>query len=315
MSPVAVPIVPGGPAEGRKRPVPAGRPAGILGMVEVVLAMALAGSSVVVGKVLSASVPVFLSAELSLCAALLAILPVQILKRRELALLRGRDLVYMFFQALFGMVLFRVFALNGLRMTTAATAGLITSAAPVVMAVLAAAALKERMGLRGILAVGLAVAGLLLINLRGGGGGAGGRFLLGNLLVFAATACEALLTVFRKSSGGRVGSVTNTAVLVAMSAAMLLPFALLDLRGFGLTRIGTAGWAAVLYYGAFATVVAYILWGDGALRIPAARTGIAMAAMPLSAMVLSALVLGETLGPMHLLGGAAVAAALVVGRK
>lgn len=287
----------------------------LLGMTEVALAMALAGSSVVVGKVLSARLPVFLSAELSVCAALVSCLPVQFVRRRELSLLGRRDLAYMFLQSVFGMVLFRVFTLNGLRLTTASTAGLITSAAPVVMAVLAALVLRERMKPRGLVAAALAACGLLLLNLRGGGTPWDGRVLLGNLLVLAATVCEALLTIFRKRSGGRVGAVTNTTVLVAISAVLLLPFALWDLKGYDLSRVGVEGWLAVGYYGAVATTIAYILWGDGSIRIPASRTGTAMAAMPLSAMVLSALVLGEIPGPVHLAGAVLVVGALVAGRK
>jgi drug/metabolite transporter (DMT)-like permease len=284
-------------------------------MLEVVLAMALAGSSVVVGKLLSVRVPVFLSVELCLIAALAAILPAQIARRREIRLLGARELLLMFLQALFGMVLFRAFTLTGLRFTSAVNAGVITSAAPAVMAVLARAVLGERMGRTGSLGVCLAVAGLLFINLFGMAGGAEPGHILGNLLVLAATVCEALLTIFRKTSGGRISSVTNTTILVGMSAVMLLPLALLDLKGFDLGRVGTVGWLSVVYYGAFATVIAYILWGDGALRIPANRTGIATAAMPVSALVLSALVLGEPLRFPHIAGCAAVVAGMIIASR
>jgi drug/metabolite transporter (DMT)-like permease len=283
------------------------------GLLEVVLAMAFAGSSVVVGKLLAARLPVFLAVELSLCAALAAILPVQIARRKELRLLGVRELTYMFFQALFGIVLFRVFTLYGLRFTSALSAGVITSAAPAVMAVLAACVLKERLGRGQAAGVALCVAGLLFINLWGRGPAEGAGSIAGNLLVLGATVCEALLTIFRKSSGGRIGSVTNTTVLVAMSAAMMLPFALLDLRNFSLAEIDAVGWASVIYYGAVATVIAYILWGHGALRIPANRTGIATAALPVSALVLSALVLREPLGPQHLIGCAAVITGIIMG--
>jgi drug/metabolite transporter (DMT)-like permease len=285
----------------------------IRGLLEVILAMAFAGSSVVAGKLLSVRVPVFLSVELSLCAALVAILPAQIVRRKELRLLEAREFLYMFLQALFGILLFRTFMLFGLRFTTALSTGVITSAAPAVMAVLAAVILGERLGRGPALGVGLAVAGLLLINLWGRLQAEGAGSLVGNLLVLAATVCEAFLTIFRKSSGGRIGSVTNTTVLIAMSALMTLPFALLDLRGFPLARIDVVGWMSVIYYGAVATVIAYILWGHGALRIPAHRTGIATAAMPVSALVLSTLVLREPLGLPHLAGCAAVVAGIVIG--
>lgn len=287
----------------------------ILGLGEVVLAMALAGSTVVVGKLLAARVPVFLSVELTLLAALAAILPVQAARWRELRLLSARELFYMLLQALFGIVLFRAFTLSGLRFTSAVSAGVITAAAPAIMAVLARLVLGERMGRAGALGVVLAVAGLLLVNVNGLASGVRGGHLGGNLLVLAATVCEALLTIFRKRSGGRIGSVTNTTILVAMSALMILPLALLDLGRFALREIGPVGWISVIYYGAFATVVAYILWGHGALRIPASRTGIATAALPVTALLLSALVLGEPLRAAHLGGGAAVIAGILIGRR
>jgi drug/metabolite transporter (DMT)-like permease len=294
------------------RTFPAGE---IRGLIEVVLAMALAGSTVVVGKLLSVRIPVFLSMELSLCAALVAILPAQIARRHELRLLKGRELAWMFLQALFGIVLFRGLTLYGLRLTSAISAGVIMSAGPAVMAILAATALRERIGAAGMAGVFLTVAGLMLVNLWGQSTRAGPGYLAGNLLVLAAMLCEALLTVFRKSSGGRIGSVTNTTVLVAMSAVMSLPLALRDLRNFSLDRIELVGWVSVIYYGAVATNIAYILWGHGALRIPATLTGLATAALPVTALALSAILLGEHLGPIHLVGAAAVIAGIIVGRK
>ncbi len=284
------------------------------GLVEVVGAMALAGSSVVVGKILATRVPVFLSAELSLLAALAAILPAQAVKWRELRLVRLKDLGAMFLQALFGIVLFRALTLYGLHFTTAAQAGLVTSAAPAVMAVLASLLLGERAAGRVWLGVALAVAGLAAVNLQGAFSTPTPGFLLGNLLVLGATVCEALLTIFRKASGGRIGSVTNTTILVAMSAVLLLPFALADMRSFPLSRIETVGWIVIVYYGSVATVIAYILWGDGALRIPASLTGIATSALPVTALALSAFVLGEKLTIAHGLGCAAIVAGMIVGR-
>ncbi len=290
----------------------AGRAAERRGLLEVVLAMAFAGSSVVVGKLLATRVPVFLSVELSLCAALVAILPAQLARRNELRLLRPRELGYMFLQAVCGIVLFRVFTLYGLHFTSALNAGIITSAAPAVMAILAAVVLGERPGRGPLVGICLSVAGLTAINLWGPSPAEGRGSLPGNLLVLGATVCESLLTIFRKQSGGRIGSVTNTTVLVAMSAVLMLPFALIDLHRFPLRQIGTVGWLSILYYGAVATVIAYILWGHGALRIPANRTGIATAALPVTAVILSALVLGEPLGPAHVAGSVTVIAGIVV---
>jgi drug/metabolite transporter (DMT)-like permease len=287
----------------------------LLALGQVMLAMIFAGSSIVVGKIVAVRLPVFLAVELSLLAALAVLLPLQLARRLELRLLDRRQLKYMFLQALFGIVLFRVFTLYGLRFTSAVHAGIITSASPAVMALLAAIFLKERLPAWRSRGIVLVIAGLCAINLYGLGASTDRGFLVGNLLVGAAVACEALLTIFRKSAGARISSITNATVLVAFSLLMLLPLALFDLKGFRLTQIQPLSWLALLYYGAIATVVAYILWGSGALRIPANQTGLAAAVMPLSALVLSALVLGESLVWIHIAGCAAVVAGIVCGSR
>ncbi len=275
--------------------------------------MMFAGSSIVVGKILAVRAPVFLSAELSLVAALAVLLPLQLARRQELLRLTAREIKFMFLQALFGIVLFRVFTLYGLRFTSAIHAGIITSASPAVMAVFAALFLKEHLSWRRGLGIVLVIAGLCTINLYGLKMSSGTGFLLGNLLVGAAVACEALLTIFRKSAGARTSSITNTTVLVALSLLLLAPFALLDLRAFRLAAIDSLGWLSLLYYGAVATVIAYILWGAGALRIPANQTGLATAVMPISAVVLSTLILKEELSWIHVAGCTAVVAGIVCG--
>jgi drug/metabolite transporter (DMT)-like permease len=284
----------------------------VLGLFEVSLAMVFAGSSVVVGKLLATRIPVFLSAELSLCAALLAILPLQIARRRELARVDRRQIGSMLLQALFGIVLFRVLTLTGLRHTSAVHAGIITAAAPAVTALLAVLLLRERLRVPAVAGIVLTVAGLVVVNLRRAPEGSGG-LQIGNLMVGAAVACEALLTILRRSSGGRVGAVTNATILIAASALMLMPFAINDVRHFPLREIDPVGWLSVGYYGAVATVIAYILWGDGAVRIPANRSGIAMAAMPVSSLALSALVLGEPVGWLQLAGCVVVMGGIVLG--
>lgn len=277
------------------------------------LAMTFAGSSIVVGKILSVRMPVFLSAELSLVAAFAAIFPLQLARRQELLRLSVHEIKYMFLQALFGIVFFRVFTLYGLRFTSAVHAGIITSASPAVMAVLAALLLKERLSGRRCFGIVLVITGLLLINLNELKVSSERGFLLGNLLVGAAVVCEALLTIFRKSAGAKISSVTNTTILIGFSLILLLPFALLDLGRYRLVGIDTLGWLSLLYYGAIATVIAYILWGAGALRIPANQTGLATAVMPLSALVLSALVLKEHLSLIDVAGCAAVVSGIVCG--
>ena len=107
-----------------------------LAWLYLALAMSIAGSAVVAGKLLVGSLPVFLAAELGLGAGLLVMLPMLWL-RKEGGALDRRTHATLALQALCGIALYRVFTFEGLRFTSAASAGLMSSAAPAVIGLLA----------------------------------------------------------------------------------------------------------------------------------------------------------------------------------
>ena len=110
----------------------------------VVLAMVLAGTSVVIGKAVAESISVSLIGFVSLLFALAAMLPLQVFRIGELRRLTRRDILFMVLQALFGIVLFRLLTLLGLRLTSAVDAGIILSTTPGVMTLSAIILLRER---------------------------------------------------------------------------------------------------------------------------------------------------------------------------
>ena len=284
-----------------------------IGFLVFILAMTFAGTSILVGKILSSNVSVFLTSFFSLLFAFLFMLPLQFLKIKELMSLKINDLKYMIFQALFGIVLFRVFTLYGLKFTSAVHAGIITSTTPAIMAVLSFILLKEKLGKFKILGIVFTVLGITIVNLHDFNGIIKGSQYLGNLLIFLAVVFESLLTIFRKYSKGKISSITNTTVLIIISLIFLLPFAIKDLCGFSVTTFGFKELVSLLYYGIFATSIAYILWGDGAVRISANRTGIAMAMLPISTLFFSFFILHEKLTYIHIIGCFLAVAGIILG--
>lgn len=284
------------------------------GQITVVLmlvaAMALAGSSVVVGKMLVATLPVFTTAFGSLLVAVLCMLPLMIGRFSELRRLTRREWGYLLLQGLCGIVLFRVFTLYGLHHTGAVQAGLITGATPAVLALLSVFFLGERLSRRGLLAIVLAVTGCMTINVQSTSVAGDGR-LIGGLLVGAAVVCEALFTIFRKRISASVAATTNTFVLIVCSLALVLIPAAVEITRMELSP-APRDFFAVFYYGAFATVLAYLLWTAAVGQVSGAVAGVATAAMPVSSVLLAVLVLGERPQPLQLLGALLVVAAIVV---
>lgn len=275
-------------------------------------AMLIVGSSVVIGKVVALRLPIFTALELRFLIALAAIWP--ILKRREggLPSLTRRTWTLMLLQAAGGVLAFNVCLLYGLRLTDAASAGIITSATPAVMAVLAWVSLGDRPGPRVIAGIMAAVAGVMIINLSGTHGvSPDSRTLLGNGLVFGAVCGEAVFLLLRRKVREPVSALATSTIMTGLGAILFLPLAILETLDSGLSAFASpSAWLLLIYYGLGITVLAYILWFRGIVAVPASRAGVVTAVMPVTAVALSWLCLGEPLGLPQLLGCGLVLAAI-----
>jgi drug/metabolite transporter (DMT)-like permease len=274
--------------------------------------MALAGSSVVVAKIVVASFPVFLANELRFLVASAVLVPLTVIRNGGLPRVSRRDAAVLVAQAVTGVFLFNVCLLYGVELTTAAAAGIVTSTTPVVVAVLGVAFLGEP-ATRGVVAgVAFVVLGVLALEVGGAGahaaGGAGST--LGNGLVFLAVLGEAAFTVLGKAVSGRVSPLETTTAVSVLGCLLFLPFAVHDLRSFDPASVPPVEWVPIVYYGLAVTVLAFVLWFRGLAALPASTAGAFTGVLPVSAVVLSAAVLGEAVRVAHVVGVACVLAGI-----
>lgn len=284
----------------------------LLAAASLIGAMMLTGANVAIGKAIVAEIPVyvFLLMRFAVAVAALALLvrgepgP----RLREMSGTERRDLALM---ALLGMVGFTVLMLEGLKRTTAADAGIITATLPAVVAALGLAFAGERLSRTQLAAVGMAVAGLVLVQATGAAGGA--ATLVGNLLVGGAVLCEASFVVLGKRLAPpyRPLRLALGANLVGLVLAM--PLALIDAADFDPSAVRTETWLLGAWYALAASVICLWLWYRGLPYVETWLAGLATAAIPLTALAASAMFLGETIGPARLAGAALVIAAIVLG--
>ncbi|MEW6220675.1 MAG: DMT family transporter [Thermodesulfobacteriota bacterium] len=283
----------------------------LAGALLFALAMAFGGSSVVVSKGCLVGAPVVATTCLTLLVALVGLLPLQWRRRQELARLSRGQLANLFWQGLFGIVLFRILSLYGLRHTGATQAAIITGTTPAMITLFSVLFLGERPGRRRLAAIGLAVAGVMVINLRPGAGSGGEQPLVGSLLVLGAVAAEAAMTVCRKAVAGSVSALSNTFAVVAICTLMTLPLAAVEGLGAGL-RLDRAFVLGILWYGWGATVLGYLCFMAGTARISASAAGVLSAMFPVSAVLLATLFLAEPFTSRQLAGCSLVVAAILL---
>ena len=280
--------------------------------VELSLAMVIVGSSVVIGKLVIASFPVFLASALRFGLGSLILLPLLLLREGRGVSIGRRDWIILGLQAFTGVFLFSVFLLYGLKFTSAAEAGIITSTTPAVVATISFLFLKEKLTLNKAIGIALAVLGVLIINVLGEpfDSERGKYALLGNVLIFGAVVGDAAFTIFPKLATQTISPLRTATVMSVMGVVMFAPFAFYEALSFDFASTTLLDWGLVIYFGVVVTVGAFTLWFGGVNKVSSSEAAVFTGIMPVSAILLSYIILGEPFAWSHLWGGLCVLAGI-----
>lgn len=178
--------------------------------------------------------------------------------------------------------------------------------APLLVAVAGAVLGHGRPDRTTLLALVLALVGLVLLVGVSAEAGIGTTVLVGALLAVASALGYAMVTVV---GGGIPAGVPVTPVAFAVGAALLTPVALAG--GLHVPHDATSI-ALLLYLGLVPSAVAYLLFFTGIRSVPGPVASIVTLLEPLTATVLATGLLGERLAPAALAGGLLVLVAVVV---
>jgi drug/metabolite transporter (DMT)-like permease len=271
-----------------------------LGHMLLFSGMALVGVYVALSKPLTAAIPVFLLAWLRFAIAAVAMLPWTLGGREEAPV--GRAQWHrLFLQSLFGNFLFSICMLYGISMTSAASAGVILSTLPAVVALFSWLFLRERLSARGWWAVGLAVGGVALLSLARTDGGLAGGSAVGNLLVLGCVGCEAVYVILGKRLTATLSPMRISALINLFGLLLMTPFGLWQAASFDFDSVTGATWALLVFYALAASMVSTWLWLSGLRHVPASRSGVFTIAMPLAAAAVGVVWLGEHFSGAHAL--------------
>lgn len=251
-----------------------------------------------------ASVNVMNALRMSIAALIL--IPLLIVKRKDLRLTR-RDIPQLVLLALVGFVINKMLEYGGLALTTASDVALLITSESMYTAALSWILLRERfrwwtMGalLLGFFGVYLIVERSLLPNIPSGGGV---LRIVGDLLVVLALVFEAFYTVRGKALLVKHSPLLITAAAIAGSMVFWLPIMGWELLTVGWHPLGPLAWGGVIWLALLSTVVAYLAWFQGLAKVDGSAAAATLFIQPLLGTVLAIVFLHEQLSTMTLVGG------------
>jgi drug/metabolite transporter (DMT)-like permease len=211
-----------------------------------------------------------------------------------------------------GIACFHTMSYYALQATTAASALLVLSLAPVATMIGAALIERKRPGPRQVAGMLVSVLGAAVLVTRGVPGLPAGGFNTGDLVMLVGTLVWASYSLLLRRRPPAIPPITLLAASAAAALLMMAPFVVLT----GTTRLDTLARPEVLlpllYVAVFASAIGFQLWSYGVASLGPARAGQFVHLMPVFGPVLSFLLLGEAPIAAQIAGGALVLAGIAV---
>ena len=214
---------------------------------------------------------------------------------------------------LLGNTLYQFGFIEGVARTRAGNAALLMAAVPVQTAILSHVWGQEKLRARDVMGLLLSAAGVATIVL-GSGQGVGGGDLVGDLMVFGATICWAIMTVRVKPLADALGPTTTTAWTMSLGAVPLVLLSLPWVARQDWSAVTAASWSGLVYSAVLSLALSYVIWNRGIQRLGPARTSAYSNFTPVVAMLAAWAVLGEVPNPWQLGGAGGIFAGIALTR-
>lgn len=271
--------------------------------IYLALAMIIFGSSAPASKVVTQAFPVFVASTIRITLGILVLLPF-IIDNKPIKRLNRKDFYLLFSIALFGVVLFNLTILYGLKLIPATIGGIVMSTSPAVTATGAIIFLKEKLTKNKFIAISLAVLGLLILNI--GSSTESNHFNLltffGIILIFSNVCCESAYTLLGKRLLKKLSPIYIVFYSNLISLFLFLPLFFIEIREFNLSIVTLNAWLALLWWGAFIIGLGAVIWYKGVQKTDASIAAGFMGLIPISALLISYFILNEPLHWSHLAG-------------
>jgi drug/metabolite transporter (DMT)-like permease len=203
-----------------------------------------------------------------------------------------------------GVTIYNFLQNQGLKYAGSVDAAILTTMAPVFMALLGVLFLKEKIEKLQIAGIILAVAGSILVATNGSLAELtlNSTRLYGDILILLTTIAWAVYSIIIKVLLEKYPATTVMSWTTFAGTILLLPLSLLE-RPFNLGAVQPSTWLHIFYLGLFASALGYLIWNHALTRITAVVAGVYLYLIPVITAIFAFLFIKEIPGTYSIAGG------------
>lgn len=223
-------------------------------------------------------------------------------KEGTIAPARG-DLPTLIALGVVGNTFYQFLFINGIDRTSASTTSLILTMTPILIAVLSAAFIRERIHWVGWLGILTSFFGLYFVIFGNSAGvSLGQNVQRGNLMILLGNLFWAIYTVFSKPLLRRMSALRLTTLTLSFGTLFYLPLTFREIAALNWGSLSARSWAALAFSAVFAIAMSYVIWYASVQRVGNTKTGIYSNITPVLTVFFAQLFLGERIGLTKVIG-------------
>ena len=226
-----------------------------------------------------------------------------------------RVVLALFALGVLGNGVYQFLFIEGISRTRASDAALVIAATPAFIAIIGRIQGVERASVRRMIGILLSIVGIALVVLSTTQATDGRSSLLGDFLVLSGSLAWAIYTVLLKPYTHHVPGLQVSAFTMLGGAVPLMFIALPAIVHASWRTVPVIGWAALLYSGIFALVIAYLFWYHVLRVIGPTRTAMFSNVQPVVAVIVAWIMLNETPTVWQGMGTACIMTGLLLTRE
>jgi drug/metabolite transporter (DMT)-like permease len=252
------------------------------------------GGTFIAGRIVAATVGPFSAAFLRFAIATACLLVLTRIREKHFPRLEPRQVAGVVLLGLTGIFAYNGFFFAGLALIAASRASLIIACNPVLITVLSAWIFGERLGPLHLAGTLMSVTGAIVVITRGNPmqvweGGIG----TGEMMIFGCVASWVAYSLIGKVLLKGLSPLTTVTYAALSGMLMLLPAAWINGLAGDLAACRLQDWLSLAYLGILGTVVGFVWYYQGIMRIGAGPASLFINFVPVSAIVMAYLILHE----------------------
>ncbi len=226
-----------------------------------------------------------------------------------------KDYGRLFLCALTGIAINQLLFVKGLSLTYSIHASLLMLVTPILITVLAAFFLKERLGIPKIVGLVLGVVGAVILVVDRTVSSGASNPILGDILIIVNAVSYTIYFILVKPLMLKYNPIVVMRMLFSMGFFLILPFCFVQFTETDFTAFSNTAWMIITIICVFGTFLAYIFNVYGIKHLGASIAGAYIYIQPVLAATIAIIFLGESINLQKISAGLMIAAGVYISNK